>query len=950
VTDPSTPDAAQRPAVDAEESSRRLLEIARDLALELHPHRPRARRASLDGLLERDFGLDSLGRVELWGRVERAFGVRLPESLLGEARSPRDLLAALLAGGAAAAAPEARVGPAAPGAVEATPESVDTLVEALAWHVHAHPDRAHLILCPSAQAEQTISYRALYEGSRRVAAGLHARGHGPGESVAIMLPTSRGFFEAFLGVLLAGGVPVPIYPPARPAQIEEHLRRQAAILSNARVTALITLPEARRAAGLLRSMVEGVGTVQTVEALAGSGPAPAFQPVLGPDDTALLQYTSGSTGQPKGVVLSHANLLANIRAMGQALDASAADVFVSWLPLYHDMGLIGAWLACLYHAIPAVILPPLQFLARPENWLRAIHRHRGTLSASPNFGYELCVRRIPDAALEGLDLGSWRFAANGAEPVSAATIRRFSERFARCGFRPEAMAPVYGLAECCVGLAFPPLGRAPPIDRIERDALARRGQAVPAAPTVRDPLELVACGRPLAGHEIRVVDATGREVPERFEGRLQFRGPSATRGYFRNEQKTRELFQGDWLESGDLAYVADGDVYLTGRTKDLIIRAGRNVYAHEIEEAVGDLPGVRKGCVAVFGSTDPEAQTERVVVLAETRAADSAALAALRQRVDEVAGALLDGPPDAVVLVPPHTVLKTSSGKIRRAACRDLYEQGRIGERPRAVWWQVTRLAWAGVTPRLREGLRAAGAFLYAGYWWTLLGSLGAATWLLVLSLRRERARWLVLRAAARTMLRLSGTPLAVEGIGNLPPGPCVLVVNHASYFDGLVLLAALPRGCRFVAKREFEAQRVAGPFLRRIGALFVERAEPRSGAEDTRRVAAALAGGSPRPIVFFPEATFFRMPGLLPFKLGAFVVAAEAHVAVVPAALRGTRSILRADQWLPRRGRVELRVGEAIVPAGPHWQAALELRDAARARVLQLCGEPDLGDERFAL
>jgi acyl carrier protein len=388
LTDPGTPDAAVRPAVDAEESAERLLEIARDLALELHPHRARARRATLDASLERDLGLDSLGRVELWGRVERAFGVRLPESLLGAARTPRDLLAGLLAGGAAAAAPEAaRVGHAALGVAEAVPESVATLLEALAWHVHAHPDRAHLILCPSAQTEQTISYRTLYDGSRRVAAGLHARGHGPGESVAIMLPTSRGFFEAFLGVLLAGGVPVPIYPPARPAQIEEHLRRQAAILSNARATALLTQPEARRAARLLRSMVEGLRTVETVDALAASGPAPAFQPVVGPGDIALLQYTSGSTGQPKGVVLSHGNLLANIRAMGQALEVSAADVFVSWLPLYHDMGLIGAWLGCLYHAIPAVILSPLQFLARPENWFRAIHRHRGTLSASPNFGY-----------------------------------------------------------------------------------------------------------------------------------------------------------------------------------------------------------------------------------------------------------------------------------------------------------------------------------------------------------------------------------------------------------------------------------------------------------------------------------------------------------------------------------------------------------------------------------
>jgi len=949
MTDARSAEVAERSAHDPEEAARRLVEITRDLAREVHPHRARVLRATLDASLDRDFGLDSLGRVELWGRVERAFGVRLPESLLSEARTPRELLSVILKGGVRQAAPETeRVDHAAPSGVEPIPDSVTTLLEVLEWHVEAHPERTHLVLRADAHDEDVISYRALRDGARRVAAGLHARGHGPGESVAIMLPTSRGFFEAFFGVLLAGGVPVPIYPPARPAQIEDHLRRQAAILSNARATALITLPEARRTAGLLRSLVEGLHTVETVAALVASGAAPAVQPVVGPSDTVLLQYTSGSTGQPKGVVLSHGNLLANIRAMGEAMEVSAADVFVSWLPLYHDMGLIGAWLGSLYHAVPAVIRSPLEFLARPESWLWAIHRHRATISAAPNFGYELCVRRIADADIKGLDLSSWRFAANGAEPVSPATIRRFTERFAPYGFRPETMAPVYGLAECCVGLAFPALGRAPVVDRIDREGLSRRGQAILAGPEARDAIELVACGRPLPRHEIRIVDATGREVAERREGRLQFRGPSVTRGYFHNEPKTRELFQGDWLESGDLAYVAGGDVFLTGRTKDLIIRAGRNLYAHEVEEAVGDLPGVRKGCVAVFGSTDPAAQTERIVVLAEAREMDSAALSALRQRIDQVATALLDGPPDEVVLVPPHTVLKTSSGKIRRAACRELFEQGRLGARPRAVWWQVVRLAWAGLAPRLREWLSVAFAFLYAGYWWTLLTLIAAVTWLLVFALRDEPARMRVLRAAARTLLRLSGTPLAVEGLAHLPPGRCVLVVNHASYIDGLVLLAALPRGCLFVAKKEFERQRVAGPFLRRIGALFVERADPRGGAEDTRRVTEALRS-SELPIAFFPEATFFRMPGLLPFKLGAFQGAAEAGVPVVPGALRGTRSILRANQWLPRRGRVELRLAEPIAASAASWQATLELRDRARARVLEMCGEPDLGDQQVA-
>ena len=277
--------------------------------------------------------------------------------------------------------------------------------------------------------------------------------------------------------------------------------------------------------------------------------------------------------------------------MGKAVQVTSTDVFVSWLPLYHDMGLIGAWLGSLYHAFPLVVMSPLTFLARPERWLWAIHKHRGTLSASPNFGYELCLRKIPDTALAGLDLSSWRMAFNGAEPVSPETIARFAQRFGQYGLRPQAMAPVYGLAECSVGLAFPPPGRGPLIDCIRRDSFMRTGHAEPAGSDEADVLRVtrMRAGR-FSGHEIRIVDATGRELGERVEGHLEFKGPSATSGYFRNPEQTRLLFHGEWLDSGDFAYMAEGDVYLTGRSKDIIIRAGRNIYPYELEECRGRHP------------------------------------------------------------------------------------------------------------------------------------------------------------------------------------------------------------------------------------------------------------------------------------------------------------------------------------------------------------------------
>jgi acyl carrier protein len=920
------------------DTSGALLETVRRLVAETHTRSWGKVAVTLDSSLEKDLGLDSLGRVELLMRVERAFGVTLPEHLLASAETPRDLLGAVLAASPAMPATPMPRG-AAPERVESEPSAALTLTEMLDWHVRAHPERTHIVLLDEAGGETPVSYAELQEGAAQVAAGLLERGLQPGQSVSIMLPTGRDYFRCFFGVLLAGGVPVPIYPPTRPSQIEDHLRRHAGILSNALAAMLVTVPEAKAVARLLQAQVETLRAVLTVEELTHSGKAPGY--ALQPGQIALLQYTSGSTASPKGVALTHANLLANIRAMGQAAEVGSTDVFVSWLPLYHDMGLIGAWLGSLYHAMPFAVMSPLSFLARPERWLWAMHKHRGTFSASPNFGYELCLRKIPDEAIEGLDLSGWRWAFNGAEPVSPDTLENFARRFERYGLRREALAPVYGLAECSVGLAFPPPMRGPLVDRISRERFARSGRAEPATDE-KDALRFVACGRPLPGHQIRVVDATGREVAERVEGRLEFKGPSATAGYFRNPEQNRLLFRDGWLDSGDYAYFAEGDVYLTGRAKDIVIRAGRNIYPHELEEAVGNLPGVRRGCVAVFGSPDPVSGTERLVVMAETREAEKQKREELRGRINALTLDMLGTPADDIVLAPLHGVLKTSSGKIRRAACHELYEQGAAPER--AVWWQVMRVAWAGLLPELRRAGRVAADLLYAGWVWSLFWLLAPLTWLAAALLPRPAWGWAASRASARLYARLTGTPLAVQGLENLPATPCVLAANHASYLDGIVMVAALPiegRQYGFVAKKELLDKFVPRTYLQHIGTNFVERFDPQQGAADVQVVAASLRAG--RCPVFFPEGTFDRNPGLLPFRMGAFVVAAEADVPVVPVVIRGTRSMLRADHWFPRRGAISVTIGAPVAPDGNDWTAAIRLRDAVRAEILGLCGEPDL-------
>ncbi|HEY0783660.1 MAG TPA: AMP-binding protein, partial [Thermoanaerobaculia bacterium] len=642
-----------------------VLAVVGQLAHELQPGR-RWPELTLDSSLEREAGLDSLARSELLVRLERELGVRLPASVLVAAESPRDLLQALSASGPRRTTAE----PAAPTAAEAlaapAPAQTRTLVEVLAWHTAKHPERRHVAFFDGDGPAQELTYGELSRRATAVAAGLLREGLPPQQAVGLMLPSGLDYFVAFYGVLLSGGIPVPLYPPARRSQIADHLRRQAGILETARAGILITFPEVLGLARLLSAQLPGL-ELTTVAALATpeggeSGEATPL-PQVAASDVAFLQFTSGSTGDPKGVVLTHANLLANLRAIGRGAEIAPDDVVVSWLPLYHDMGLIGSWMASLYYGLPLVLMSPLTFLARPALWLQAISRHRGTLSAAPNFAYELCAQKIDDSELEGVDLSSWRFALNGAEPVSPDAIRRFSERFGRHGFAARAMAPVYGLAECSLALAFPPLGRGPVVDRVQRTPFERSGQATAASADDPETLQFVACGFPLAGHELRIVDSAGRELPERRQGRLLFRGPSATAGYYRNPEATRRLIvgaDGDWLDSGDLAYLAAGELYVTGRSKDLIIKAGRNLYPQELERAVGEVPGVRTGCVAVFGSPDPATGTERLVVVAETREVGREARDALRQRIEAAALDAVGVAADEVVLVPPQGVPKTS--------------------------------------------------------------------------------------------------------------------------------------------------------------------------------------------------------------------------------------------------------------------------------------------------
>lgn len=922
--------------------------MVRSLYAELHRAEADLKGVTLQSALDRDLGFDSLARVELLLQLEQRLGVHLPAATLATAETVADLLRAVTSAEGRGEGSAQRIAPAtisalAPRLRLGVPSDAATLVEVLESRVQSNPAAAHAVVLGEGPPE-ILTYAQLQEGARIVAGGLVRAGVQAGATVALMLPTSTAYLHCFLGVLLAGAIPVPIYPPTRPSQLEEHIRRHGGILANASADTLVTFREARAAARLLQAHVPTLRKVLSIAELLQGERLATMPRAPTADSIAMLQYTSGSTGAPKGVVLTHANLLANIRAMGKVVRASDSDVFVSWLPLYHDMGLIGAWLGSLYYGCLFVVMPPTSFLTRPVRWLRAIHDYRATLSTSPNFGYELCARRLRDEDLQGLDLSSWRIAFNGAEPVSADTLERFHHRLGPCGFQPPAMTPVYGLAEAAVGLTFPPLGRGPITDCIDRHQMMRTGRALPVATDHADALCFVSCGRPLPGYELRLVGEGGTEVPERVEGTVEFRGPSATAGYYRNPGATARLLHGEWLDTGDRGYMAGGELYITGRVKDIIIRRGQHIYPDEIEQAVGELEGVRKGCVVAFGTRAPATASEKLIVLAETRYTDPTLRTQLSARINRRVVDSLGEPPEEILLAPPHTVLKTSSGKLRRAATRAAYEDGSLGRARASPALQILHLTIEGVLPELQRIARTGARIAYGVYAWLAVVVVFVAVGLPGLLLPDRRRIWRLNHRAARWLIRALHIPFSVIREAEVDLSvPHIIVTNHCSYVDSIFISAILPDLHLFVAKTELQRVPALRAWLRKIGTIFIERFEPTQSVAEVSRLQQELARGN--SIVMFPEGTFTRATGLRPFHLGAFQVAGAAGAPIVPLTLRGTRSVLRDGQWLLRRTPVSAVVGRALTvsPSDDRFATAVRLRDMAREQILRRCGEPDL-------
>jgi acyl-CoA synthetase (AMP-forming)/AMP-acid ligase II len=521
------------------------------------------------------------------------------------------------------------------------PAEAPTLPLLVQRRAEADPDGLYLTLFGA-----PLTAGRLHATSLRYGGALRDAGLGPGDKVALVLPTCEEFFFAFFGALALGAVPVPLYPTLDP-------ELRARVFRSAEARAVVTIDWFRADVEAARAEAPDVRHLLTPDVLERA--APLAGPVrAAEDDVCFLQYTSGSTATPRGVVLTHANVMATVRMMVDTVGVGPGDRLVSWLPLYHDMGLIGLGFGALYTGAALVLLPP--DLRNPRAWLEAITEHRAGYTVAPDFGYRNCVRHVHDTT--GLDLSSLRMAMSGAEPVRLSTIRAFQDRFGV----GDVFAPAYGLAEATLAVAIWP-----------------HGQPVRVDPSGR----FVSVGRPCPGVRVAILgaDGTGRAAPGEI-GEILVQGPGVMQGYYRDPEATARVLRDGWLHTGDLGFLdAEGYLYVTGRIKDVIIVRGQNVVPGDVEEAADHVDGVRYS--AAVGLESARTGTQRLHVVAEVRA-DAAPAAELGRIAHGIAQAVrrrVGVRPARVLLVRPHTIPKTSSGKLQRAALAALVAEGRLADR-----------------------------------------------------------------------------------------------------------------------------------------------------------------------------------------------------------------------------------------------------------------------------
>lgn len=523
---------------------------------------------------------------------------------------------------------------------------------------------------------RVCSYSEVYKEMMQGGQNLLNQGLVKGDAVAIILPESDDFILSFLGVMAAGLIPVPMFPPLSLGKLDSYVDTAARILDTSNAKALITDSKIK---SILWSLVDRVDTLESVidvKSLDKLVSKFTFSlDDISLEDTAFLQFTSGSTSTPKGVVVSYGNLAANLVGIMEInLQVDENDVAVSWLPLYHDMGLIGFVLAPVWYGVPAVYIPPLDFLKQPSRWMKAMNDYRGTYTSAPNFAFALAKRRTKPEKMEGWDLSHIKLLGCGAEPNHPATLQAFLDHFAPVDLKSNAIMPVYGMAEATVAISGPHLSESMKVDYVDADIYQAERRAE-ASQDGANRLEFVSCGRTFPDHRLSIIDEERNELPDRHVGQIVFEGPSVAAGYYQEPEKTKATFTDQGLLTGDLGYIADGEIYITGRMKDIIILNGRNYDPQSIEWIVQEIDGVRKGNVVAFSV--PSEHSEVLVVVAEVK--DDIVPEELIKTIQRIVKEELFLLPEQVLLIGKGQLPKTTSGKVQRSKTREQFLNNKLG-------------------------------------------------------------------------------------------------------------------------------------------------------------------------------------------------------------------------------------------------------------------------------